>query len=409
MPNTHARLDRDRGPTLCFAGRVDELDILHHGLERTLRDRRSAINGVVLITGVPGIGKTQLTEEFVRHVEKNSSAKCLYVGVDTLRSPLHMFRAIAEKLGVRGVRRSVLREFEKSAGLKRQIVGVQAGAATERGGVTVSDAVDKAPPPFEAMLASVSGHATWTDAGALVLVVDEVQSASPDALANLAVLHTGRHGCPIFAVAAGLQHSPEVVAPHGMSRHTALALGLLSDEETRDAIAGALEAVGIEITADAIGSLARASMNFPQHVNGYIRGVAQVFDKGVDVNSRDGLVEAIRLGTSLRTSYYAGRMRAMPRVSRIHPLAIAMNESGREKMPLDEGVDIVGESAINDALKHGVLAIDEDDVLSFGIPSFLSHMVESARRYELARAPQRTAVWADAVSSSTPTTLLVAR
>ena len=122
---------------------------------------------MVLITGVPGIGKTQLTEEFVRQVEKKSSAKCLYVGVDTLRSPLHMFRAIAEKLGVRGVRRSVLKEFEKSAGIKRQIVGVQAGAATVRGGVTVSDAVDKSPPPFEAMLASVSGHATWTDVGAL--------------------------------------------------------------------------------------------------------------------------------------------------------------------------------------------------------------------------------------------------
>ena len=385
MPNTHAQLDGDRGPTLYFAGRADELGILHHGLERTLRDRRSVINGAVLITGVPGIGKTQLTEEFVRQVEESSSAKCLYVGVDTLRSSLHMFRAIAEKLGARGT----LKEFEKSAGLKRQIIGVQAGAATVRGGVSVSDAVDRSPPPFEAMLASVSGHAVWTDVGALVVVVDEVQSASHDALANLAVLHAGRHGCPIFTVAAGLQHSPEVVAPHGMSRHTGLALGLLSDAETRAAIAGALETVGIEVDDAAIDTLARASMNFPQHVNGYIRGVARVFDRGVDANSRDGLGEAIKLGTGMRESYYAGRMRAMPKVSRIHPLAIAMNEGDREKMPLDEVADIVGEAAMNDAIKHGVLAIDEDDVLSFGIPSFLSHMVESARRYELARAPRR--------------------
>lgn len=57
-----------RLPPPRFAGRKPELGLLHQGLDYLLQTG-DPYGGIVLITGVPGIGKTQLTRRFAEDAQ----------------------------------------------------------------------------------------------------------------------------------------------------------------------------------------------------------------------------------------------------------------------------------------------------------------------------------------------------
>ena len=58
--NARATLHGERGPPPHFAGRDAELAAMRRRLDITLREPGAAMNGLLLITGIPGIGKTHL-------------------------------------------------------------------------------------------------------------------------------------------------------------------------------------------------------------------------------------------------------------------------------------------------------------------------------------------------------------
>ena len=58
--NAKAALRGERGPPPHFAGRKRELAMMRHRLDIALREHDPAMEGALLITGIPGIGKTHL-------------------------------------------------------------------------------------------------------------------------------------------------------------------------------------------------------------------------------------------------------------------------------------------------------------------------------------------------------------
>ena len=92
----------ERGEPPYFAGRKEELKRLDERLQNTLRGGpKSAKEGLMLITGVPGVGKTQLALEFATRAEAKHGKrlKTLCVGTDRLGDTVGLFRAIGAELG----------------------------------------------------------------------------------------------------------------------------------------------------------------------------------------------------------------------------------------------------------------------------------------------------------------------
>ena len=96
--------ERDAPPI--FAGRDDELAKLQSSLDH-IQQTGSSCGGLVLVTGVPGIGKTSL----VRRFAETCGAKRLIGGVSDLADPVDLFLSIGAAID----RES---DFEKIAGVK---------------------------------------------------------------------------------------------------------------------------------------------------------------------------------------------------------------------------------------------------------------------------------------------------
>ena len=87
-----ALLGGDRSRSLHFAGREHELEALHTRLDFLVKEQDPE-DGIVLIDGIQGIGKTGLLREFARQAVSSGGH---YGGVEIVHLPL-----VAEELGVR--------------------------------------------------------------------------------------------------------------------------------------------------------------------------------------------------------------------------------------------------------------------------------------------------------------------
>ena len=362
----------ERGEPPYFAGRNEELKRLDERLQNTLRGGpKSAKEGLMLIAGVPGVGKTQLALEFARRAEAEHGKrlKTLRVGTNRLRDTVGLFRAIGAKQGD-------AKAFDKAAGLAPLRTGRQGGVpgVLQIGG---TKDVHRHIPGLETMLAGTADRSVWRK-HALLIVVDEVQNADADALENLRVLHEGDHGCPIFPIVAGLQHSRDVLASGGISRTTGMRLDILTPGETRVAIAKGLTALDIAIGDDATEALARGSMRFPQHVHGHIAAAREVFKERGEVATEESIAEALRRGAEARARYYEERLDAMQDSPRLYPLVARMAAENLDVVTRSKALIDVDEDVLNDAIKHGVLT-KHVGKLSVGVPSFRSYIEDEAR------------------------------
>ena len=372
----------ERGEPPYFAGRKEELKRLDERLQNTLRGGpKSAKEGLMLITGVPGVGKTQLALEFATRAEAKHGKrlKTLCVGTDRLGDTVGLFRAIGAELGD-------AKAFDKAAGLAPLRTGRQGGVpgVLQIGG---TKDIHRHIPRLETMLACTADRSTWKKR-ALLIVVDEVQNAEAEALRNLRVLHEGDHGRPIFPIAVGLQDSRYVLGSGGMSRTTGMRLEILTLQETRDAIAKGLAALDIAIGDNATEALARGSMCFPQHVHGHIAAAREVFKERGEVAGEESIAEALHRGAEARTRYYDERLDAMQDSPRLYPLVARMAAENLDMVTRSEALIDVGEDVLDDAIKHGVLTKHRGK-LSVGIPSFRSYMEEEARScgFDVPRRP----------------------
>ena len=363
----------ERGPPPHFAGRVSELALLRARLDAVLADPGAAKDGMLLLTGVPGVGKTHLLEHFARQVARqvqdDRRVVVLPLSPVDLAAPEGLLLLIGEALGVRD-------KFARAAGVDDKISGIRGNVA---GVVTAGVTVDAYRPgtTFSHMLRATRSLKAWKRK-VLVVTIDEVQDVDSRSADQLQTLHLGLHECPVLAVAAGLQHSKSVLSEMGISRTSHRQLTLLTAEETVEAIYHGLRNIGVDVSEATAGRFAGAAMRFPQHVHGHIEAARDVYCERGEVDSPDAVAEVLERGGKSREDYYVGRMSAMGRANRLYPLVERMEGSAAQSVTLEEAEAVVGADAVAAAVRHGVMTEGEDGVLSFGIPSFHSYMVRRA-------------------------------
>ena len=366
-----------------FAGRRKELDVLRQRLEY-IRGTGDPRGGLVLIDGVQGVGKTQLLEQFTSAAAKDRGAAVLHAPSSGLANELALFARIVEALGGTD---SMARQMADAAGgltsAKVASVGVSA-QRPDRLGLSINDM----------LVRSKRGGGLWRNR-TLIIAVDEIQAIAAEDRRTLKVLHDGLHGCPILLLGAGLQHATTRLAANlpaqdgrldasGISRFAErLTLGPLDRGDALQAIVLGLDAMGHRLGKEQAAALAEASMGFPQHIHGYLRGALQAAAEHGHLGTDAALKSALAFGDQQRARYYQERLRSMEQPARMLDLAKHMIESGKRLAFWDEAAAALskGDTAteannvLADAVSKGVLTTDEYRRVSFGIPSFHDHMV----------------------------------
>lgn len=357
----HNRTSRDE--PYHFAGRREELAVLHDRLDSVIKMGES-LGGVALVTGVPGVGKTQLGRRFAKEARARSDATVRHLAISAgmASDEWRLFIAIGRALECED-------EFR---------------AAAETAACTIGSG--RSGGPFGALLLATSASAGWRDS-ALILTVDELQGVRPAGMAVLEELHLGLHGCPILLVGIGLQNTVRVLESSdsrgGLSRPaTHLRLGTLTIDDAEQAITGAMQALGGEIPKQGAATLAQMSQGFPQHIHGYIRGACAAYDKHGGLDSPAAIDDAAEYGHRQREEHYQDRLAALGAANRSAMLNVAetMLERGVDQLAWDAAVEAARtkrenpEAVIEAAVARGVLAEAEDGTVGFGMPSFFAYM-----------------------------------
>ena len=372
-----AKLHSERGPPPYFAGRGKELALLRKRLD-DLCDTGNPRDGMALIIGVPGVGKTQLGQKFAADAAAHgATVDVRQFATDTtmLEHDVDLFMAMARALDAEEAGRRV-------AELDTRSTGRTAGVGVVRGGMTQEHARHTG--RLSALLDASRQTNMW-HGKALLLLVDELQSVAPAGMRALRVLHQGDHGCPILLVGIGLQHTQQVLGnpadgSTGISRVAApIQLACLSDSEALDAIRRGMRAMGHDIPEPAAAALAKASYGFPQHIHGYLQGALDAIAEHGSLAAGAALTAALAAGDQARTDYYDARLGMLTDQDAMLPVIATLLQAGRESLRRSEAVRAVnaaafdGEKTVREAIIHGVLTLQRGGV-SFGIPSFRGHM-----------------------------------
>ena len=370
----------ERSPLPYFAGRDAELSAFERKLRGVCTDGQCT-SGVVLTTGVPGSGKTLLAREFAERIGGRAfdgrTVAALTTSAESLASPVTLFKRITIAID-EGKRGAEIAQIEgRTTGGTLGVAGVRA-AVTRDAGRHTSD--------LDGLLDASRREGLWRT-NALVLLIDELQSVDESGGRALRVLHQGLHGCPILLLGFGLQHTAASLVEVGISRIVApRMLAPLNDRDTRAAFQENLRAFGHrDIPPRSIDALVKASHGFPQHVRGYIEGV-DIALKRCECLDGAALDAALRHGDQLRLAYYDQRLDARRSRNAMLALASVMRDSGRRTLDIDDAKAAVvaaghdGE-AVEAGIESGALTLLQGEV-SFGIPSFHSHMLDLLRQRE---------------------------
>ena len=387
MQHEHKKVPGPRMPPLYFAGRRAELATLHEDVSRLCKTGDPS-NGLQLVTGVPGVGKSQLGREFANQITgKTVEGKVvgvLIVTAEDLDHPVDLFMDMSRAIGETKVAAQVADHADRVSNVSVKMPGAGGGVSRDIGRHT---------PGFGGLLRKSLAEGMWQKK-ALVLVIDELQGVKLTGMDALKTLHAGTSQCPVYLVGLGLQHTlGRLAAPAdgvaGISRVVPpIMLGSLSEEDTVDAFRGNFDAMGVlpVVAEDAIETLAKASHGFPQHINGYLEGVSAAISKHGRLDET-ALAEALAHGDRTRTDYYAYRLSSARSERVVMTVAEMMESTGRDWIDYHDATELLERSGfdrgdLEAAVQHGALSLDRHSRLSFGIPSFRTHVVQLLRERE---------------------------
>lgn len=390
MDKAFVPLPDERQPPLYFAGRKDELDVLNVELNALCATGR-APGGLRLVTGVPGVGKTQLAVKYmddVAHTKVDGvDVHTLVLEPNGLRDETSLFRSICEGLGEAATGNRIAQVGDRLSG-----GGAGIGIAGIRGRVSANVDVGRHTGDLGLLLRQSLAAGLW-EKKALVIVVDELQRIDANGIDLLSVLHVNVHNCPMQLIGFGLQHTATVLANppdrrSGISRvRPPLVLGSLSSEDAADAIEGNLKALRHSaVPKESVKALADASFGFPQHIHGYLQGADTALRRFASLDG-EALKAALRHGDKSRKRYYEMRLAAVEGADRLLPLVGHMATSKQDAISQSEAKAMVGGDVVDAAVAHGVLSQSPKGDLSFAIPSFANYMRD----------------WHSAVASKQPT------
>lgn len=361
---------------------------LHARLEYVVKEQ-DAEDGLVLIDGIQGIGKTGLLREFARQAVtaegRSDNAEIVHLPLvaeelgtgpsDLAATMLNSIPSAVPK-DIDGAKREVSRAF---AWIRRT---VKRGPGFE---LRVRENL-----PLNQLLRE-SKDLGWWEGRALLLTIDEIQNIDGNGRRNLATLHEGRHGCPILVVCAGLQHSRQVLqdpmqtadnAPSPtISRFSTLSLSMLSREDSIEAVRqSVLKATDHSMAAALAEGIADVSSGFPQHLHGYVQASIDAVRTFGTLETEDAKQWVMSQGDEARRTYYEGRLTSFSPDEGIALSQIAAVASEREGRiswrAAAEAADAEasGRHLLNAAIQKGVVSLATGTTdLFFPIPPLMQH------------------------------------
>ena len=372
-----ATLGTQRDPLPFFAGRRSELAALNTRLDR-LCETGDPSGGISLVVGVPGVGKTHLARKFAEDAARRTETRRIRstrLNTQTLRTQdVAVFMNLMAAMDREHIGRKIACIESKIA----SVVGVGVRGTRER----PRDSND-----LTTLLQKSLQAGAW-DGQALVVTIDELQKVSQEGIETLCVLHEGDHGCPILVVGVGLQHTPRVLGNPGraigISRVAqTIKLGPLPPSEALLAVERNLLAlVAHEVPKPSLEALAAASHGFPQHIHGYLAAAVAAIAKHGHLDEGPSLAEALAAGDQARADYYNDRLAMLPDQDAMLAVVGAMRALGRDSLRMKEASEALddasydGAATVREAIAHGILTADDEGALSFGIPSFHSHVMQ---------------------------------
>ena len=139
MQHEHKKVPGPRMPPLYFAGRRAELAALQEDVSRLCKTGDPS-NGLQLVTGVPGMGKSQLGREFANQITgKTVEGKVvgvLIVTAEDLDHPVDLFMDMSRAIGQTKVAAQVADHADRVSNVSVKMPCAGGGVSRDIGGHT---------------------------------------------------------------------------------------------------------------------------------------------------------------------------------------------------------------------------------------------------------------------------------
>ena len=334
-----------------FVGRKAELALIADAAKVWMRDIEvgNVPFGLVLISGAPGAGKTALLHHLLQNPPPSVAA--LSVPLLRLSSEAELARSLKDAL---------------TDGARRAARGMRPiGVAANLGVAKFTWALPQEAP---ATLGELERGLSASRASAVMLLIDEVQTATPEQIQLLSALHLGAAGIPLVPVLAGLSDAGDVLANGGISRRAVeydVRLGTLNAGEPAEAVRLMLDEFRVRGSDKAKHQWCReieaTSDRWPQHLKTTMTALArELLRTGGDLEQADR-ERTLRDAAALRTRGYEAR-RSPDMVDAEAVLAEFLTTT---PMPVGR----------RDALEALRRLLDGDPLLNFEAREFFGHLI----------------------------------
>ena len=375
----------ERDVPYVFVGRNLEL----RGLENhfnVISERDHGGSGLVLICGIPGIGKTQLIEKFAR--EKENSGDALWLRLHT--EDLTDSRVLMLLRNALRLRQSGLRWTDVEVNL----LGLKTNIARDQ--------------QFEDLSAGLDQLVQSKHKQPIIVTIDEVQNLRQSQADILRAFHTGTPSLPIMVVCAGLQNSYTVLQQFGLSRlGEIIEVDLLDQSDCEAAIRQMMEVWGCAIDGIAkdevdlqVSALANSTQGFPCHLQSHLSALKAVIrERRAYFGTTEDWIHVDEIAKHKRNEYYSGRIEALgfPNAGLVmHRIAMLLNKRTSSSfktassadvikilnaVEVDGMVEIDKGKAMNRMIESGCLKVEEYSFYTIPIPSFQQYLLSITDPY----------------------------
>lgn len=333
-----------------FVGRSRELNGLENHFN-VISCRKHGSSGLVLVSGIPGIGKTQLIEKFAREKEEAGEALWLRLHPEDLSNNRVLTR-------LRSALR-LLQTKDRWTDVEVSLLGLKTNIARDQ--------------KYEDLTSGLDQLVQNKHKQPIIVTVDEVQNLQQSQANILSTFHTGTPDLPMMVICAGLQNSYSVLQKRGLGRvGEVFEIDLLDQSDCSSAIEQMLDVWGcvvdgidLESVALKVQELASSTQGFPCHLQSHLSALkAVILERGKTFGSREDWKQVDKISKNKRNAYYSGRIEALGFPSAgvvMHRIAKLLNERKNGSFKTASSADII--QILNSVEEDGMVDIDKGKAL----------------------------------------------